>query len=729
MKTNKLFILILLSLIVFSQGLIAQLSQNMTLLGNFGRGEGESKGVFAAGSLVFYGIGNKVQIATFSDPQSPVKIGSVILTDIVEDLVRTSINGNQHLVVSGGTKMWLINVQNPTTPSLVVSVEVAPGTTCEGIATSGTYAYVAAGGAGFKIYNISTPSSPVLVASIDSLEYCESVVISGQYAYIAAGSRSHILDITNPASPIYVGRIDGYGGYHQYINVRSGYAYVCNYDAGIAVVNVTNPANPVNVLEVPSGYRTARIIFDGNYGYVAIGDSGVAIYNVINPASPVYTTKIQTTGRAASLYYGAITINGTPTGHIFVANRNPAPGVSAINVSDPNLPVTTSFLPAIPAATGSAFIPFYTDGKVYVAYGTAGLRIIDVTNPSNVSLLGTADLGGDSRAVVVSGNYAYVAARDSGVYVVDVTNPASPVKIKTILTPRARGIAINGSIVYVAASDSGMGIIDIINPSDPVVVAYTGSEVYGENVAVNGNIAGITDYGQITFYDISVPTAPVKKGSTGSFTTGNEGFSIEGTYAFVPDGDSLKIFNIADLNSPVLLSKIETGGYGYIADVEGNYCYVASEGTGIRAINITNPSSPVEDGYYDDVPQSRGVTANGRYVYVAEKIDGLTIYSNDLVTSVEDEFSNIPENITLHQNYPNPFNPTTNIAFELKEKAFVSLEVFNSLGQRVAVLLNNQLSAGLTNVSFDGSLLSTGVYLYRLQANGVTIGKKMILIK
>lgn len=118
----------------------------MTLLGNFGKGEGESKAVFAAGSLVYYGLGNKLQIASFSNPQTPVKIGSVILSDIIEDVVRTSIGGNQHLVLSGGSNMWLINVQNPTTPSLVASVEVAPGTTCEGIATSGTYAYVAAGG-------------------------------------------------------------------------------------------------------------------------------------------------------------------------------------------------------------------------------------------------------------------------------------------------------------------------------------------------------------------------------------------------------------------------------------------------------------------------------------------------------------------------------------------------------------------------------------------------------
>jgi hypothetical protein len=728
MKTIKIFFLILMSMTLYSQQLIAQEFQNMTLLGNFGKGEGESKAVFAAGSLVFYGLGNKLQIASFSDPQAPVKIGSVILSDIVEDLVRTSINGTQHIVASGGSNIWLINVQNPTTPSLVASVEVAPGTTCEGIATSGTYAYVAAGLAGFKIYNISVPSNPVLVTSIDSLEYCESVVISGQYAYIAAASRSHIVDITNPAAPIYVGRIDGYGGYHQYINVRSGYAYVCNYGSSIAVVNVTNPANPVNVMEVPSGNRTARIIFDGNYGYVAVGDSGVKIYNLVTPSSPVFVTKIQTTGRAASLYYGAITIGGTPTGHIFVANRNPAPGVSAINVSNPLAPVTTSFLAAIPSATGSAFTPFYSDGKVYVAYGTAGLRIIDVTNPSNITLLGTANLGGESRGVVVSGNYAYVAAMDSGVHVVDVTNPTSPVKLSTINTSRARGIAINGNYVYVATRDSGLVVIDITLPANPTwLTNVNGLDI--ENVATTGTVVGISLWSSIWFYDVTNPENPIVKGSTPTLTNGNEGFSIAGNYAYVPDGDSLKIYNISDLMSPTFVSKIRTGGYGYLSANDGDYCYVASEGTGIRAINISNPSVPVEAGFYDGVPQSRGVAVNGKYVYVTEKGDGLTIYSNDLVTSLEDNETIIPENITLYQNFPNPFNPTTNILIELKTTAFVSLEVFNSLGERVAVLLNNQLSAGSMKVSFDASSLSTGVYLYRLNVNGVTISKKMMLIK
>ncbi|MBI2427407.1 MAG: T9SS type A sorting domain-containing protein [Ignavibacteriales bacterium] len=729
MKTFTLFATVLLVMIVSGTNGLAQESNNITLIGNYGKGEGESKGVFAAGSVVYYGLGNKIQIASFTNPSSPVKIGSVILSDVVEDLVRTSISSTQYLVVSGGTKMWMINVQNPTTPSLTATVEVASGTTIEGIATSGTYAYVAAGGAGFKVYNIATPSSPSLVISIDSLEYCESVVISGQYAYIAAGSRSHILDITNPAAPTYVGRIDGYGGYHQYLNVRSGYAYVCNYDAGLAVVNITNPANPVNVMEIPTGFRTARIIFDGNYGYIAVGDTGVMIYNVVNPAAPVFTSKIKTTGRAASLYYGAVSVGGTPTGHIFVANRNPAPGVSAINVSNPSSPTTSSFLAAVAAPSGSAYLPFYANGKVYVAYGTAGLRIIDVSNPSSPVLLGTADLGGDSREVVVSGNYAYVAARDSGVYIVDVSNPASPVKVKTLKTPRARGIAISGTKVYVAASDSGMGYIDANSAPNVSVLKYSGNSVYAENVEVDGNIAGITDYGQITFYDITDPAAPVKKGSTGSLKVGNEGFAVSGNFAYVPDGDSMRIYNISNLNSPSLIAKIKTGGYGYVAAVAGDYCYVASEATGVRAINISTPASPVEAGYYDGVPQSRGVVGEGKYIYVTEKTDGLAVYSNDLVTSVLRNEGIIPETITLRQNYPNPFNPMTSIRFEIPVSGFVNVKVFDILGKETATLVDSELKAGSYTVSFDASSIASGIYFYRLHVNGLTVTKKMLLAK
>jgi hypothetical protein len=734
MNLFRQLLLALIAVLVLGQPLLAQEGKNMSLVGNYGRGEGESKAVFAYGSLVYYGLGNKIQIASFSNPASPVKVSSVILTDVVEGVVRTSINSTAYLVVTGGSKMWIINVQSPTSPSLTATVDVAPGTTCEGVATSGSYAYVAAGGSGLKIYSISNPSAPSLVASIDSLAYCENVVISAPYAYVAADNssgytgRSYIIDVSNPAAPIYKSTIYGFGGYHQYMAVRGAYAYICDYNAGLQVINVASPTAPVNVTTVPSGSRTAGIVFDGNYAYVAVGDSGMKIYNVANLAAPSLVSYIMTTGRAAFVSYGAVSIGGVPTGHIFISDRNPAPGLSAVNISNPASPTTAAFLAALPAPSGNAFSSFYTAGKVYVAYGSAGLRILDVSSPAQPVLLSTLPLPGESRGIVVKGTTAYVAAMDSGVHVVDVTTPASPSKLTTIATSRARGITLNGNQVYVATRDSGLVILDVTTPASPVwLSSVRGLDV--ENVAANGNVVGTSFYSSIRFYDVTDPANPVAKGSTPNFRVGNEGFAIAGSYAYVPDGDSMKIFNISDLMAPTLTSKIKTGGYGFAAAKVGDYCYVASDATGVRAINVSNPVVPVEDGYYDGVPQSRGLSASGEYVYVAEKLDGLSVYRNNLLTSVEDYGAGVPRVFALAQNYPNPFNPSTTIGVELARSGFVTLEVFNVLGQRVATLLNREMAAGTYDVKFNAASLPSGMYAYRLQSQGFSSVRTMMLLK
>jgi len=704
---------------------LAQDASNVTLVGNFGKGEGESKAVFAAGSLVYYGIGNKLQIASFSDPANPLKVASVPLSDVIEDVVRTSISSTQHLVVVGGPKLWLINVQNPTTPSVASTVNI--GSTCEGVATSGTFAYVAAGGMGLQIYNIANPASPSLVVGIDSLEYCESVVISQPYAYIAAGSRSHIVNISDPANPTYAGQIPLLaGGYHQYLNVRSGHAYVCDFNSGLQIVDVTNPASPANVNFVPTGFRTARIVFDGNYGYVANGDSGVRILDVSNIAAPVPVGIYDTPGRSASVYFGAITISGTPTGHIYSADRNG--GLRAINVSTPNAPSESGALPVLAAAAGTAFGAFFDNNKVYVAYGSAGLRIIDVSTPSNPTLLGTVDTPGDARAVVASGNYAYVADRSGGVRVIDVSNPANPVEVTSVATPTARGIAISGNYVYVAASDSGLVVLDISNPASPVRIVSRPA-LYGENVAASGNVAAITDYDKIGFYDVTNPAAPVAGGNTPDFSTGNEGFAINGIYAYIPDGDVLRIFDISTLATPTEVGSVTVGGYGYTAAVSGNYAYVAAEGAGVRVIDVSNPAAPVEVGYYDGVAEARGVAANGAYVYVAERTDGLSVYTNDFITSIDDEVNPTPLNFTLQQNYPNPFNPVTTISFTLPRTGQVKLEVYSILGERVATILSEVRNAGTHTVAFDANRLASGVYLYRLQADAFHDVRKMLLMK
>lgn len=89
----------------------------------------------------------------------------------------------------------------------------------------------------------------------------------------------------------------------------------------------------------------------------------------------------------------------------------------------------------------------------------------------------------------------------------------------------------------------------------------------------------------------------------------------------------------------------------------------------------------------------------------------------------------LPSQLALDQNYPNPFNPTTTIRYALPEAGNVRLDVFNVLGQRVATLINGEQTAGFHSLQFDGSRLSSGVYLYRLQSGNQVITRKMLLVK
>ncbi|HEX9007584.1 MAG TPA: T9SS type A sorting domain-containing protein, partial [Bacteroidota bacterium] len=111
-------------------------------------------------------------------------------------------------------------------------------------------------------------------------------------------------------------------------------------------------------------------------------------------------------------------------------------------------------------------------------------------------------------------------------------------------------------------------------------------------------------------------------------------------------------------------------------------------------------------------------------------VDNIFFPGNVVVTSVaETKGENIPKVFELDQNYPNPFNPTTVIRYGLPHKASVTLTLYNTLGQKVAVLVNGSMEAGYHEVTLKGSHLASGPYFLRMEAGDFVQTRKMILMK
>jgi len=91
--------------------------------------------------------------------------------------------------------------------------------------------------------------------------------------------------------------------------------------------------------------------------------------------------------------------------------------------------------------------------------------------------------------------------------------------------------------------------------------------------------------------------------------------------------------------------------------------------------------------------------------------------------------SGLPSEYRLGQNYPNPFNPTTSIQYAISSRQFVTLKVYDVLGNEVAILVNEEKQVGSYEIEFDGSVLTSGIYFYKLQTGDFVETKKMVLMK
>ena len=577
--------------------------------------------------LLITGVGAGLWIHDVSLSGNPVEVARFEVPGIVYNVVKQG----DFIFVAGYKKDLLVyDVSDMANPRLVYTHDDPLGFSYD-LKIFGNYLYLADGGVGVMVFDITDPVNPSLINTI-STAGPRRLLIENNLLYLGRYSPIYpaltIYDISDPASPVELGSLDS-TKYVMGIAKSGNYVYLGTGYDGIMVVNVSDPANPVAETTLdPNGYISRMSIFDTLLA-VAGGYGGLILLNIADQSNPSLISQFNTFGLAMDVVF-----NG-PT-YIYLANHYG--GINALNISDPTSPILENSI-SVPGANldveTSGNVAFLTGYYGYLrsidlsdpsnpqdlapwdnfqygysiaivgdyAYTSAFLLYIyDISDPSNVQLVGTYSPPSTTRFVTTDGTYLYVATIDSGIVVLDISDPINPSRISTIQTGATPlSIYIDGTKAYVVDINNTLTILDVSDPSSPSTLGTFSIPDYPYNVVASGNLALVSlGYDGIISIDVSNPASPTILDSLNTSTA--RGMALKDTLLAVADmWAGVKLINVSHPDSLVMVGYYLTPGIVYNVDFYGDYILVPDNDGGFRILEYLPPVStpePPENPYW-----------------------------------------------------------------------------------------------------------------------------------
>lgn len=298
---------------------------------------------------------------------------------------------------------------------------------------------------------------PVQIGHFDTSGTAHDLAIMGDHAYVADGEAGlSVIDVSDPAAPLQVGTHDT-GGFARDIELSGDYAYVADDQGGLQIIDVSDPTSPVPVGGHSLGGQSQYygVTLSGSYAFVSQASSGyseVLVYDVSDPALPQLVEQLDTSGHGYDIEIsGNYAYLAADTAHLL-----------AIDVSDP-MELGT------PSASSGGPAGYYNDVFIlgdyaYVSLGSKqSLEVFDISAPSSpVHSDGYDAVGAGSFAtgVTASGDIAYLAAWDSGLHIVDISDPAQLTLISVFDTlGQAHNVVVSGDLVFVADGSNGLVVL------------------------------------------------------------------------------------------------------------------------------------------------------------------------------------------------------------------------------------------------------------------------------
>lgn len=439
-------------------------------------------------------------------------------------------------------------------------------------------------------------------------------------------------------SPQNVELVGHIGGYLLAVAAEGNYAYIV-HGSKFVILDMTTPTPPMQVGSVMLPSDDARdVAVVGAYAYVAAVGGGLQIIDISNPTMPIVAGAYHTWRSAPYGYAMSVAVAGD---YAYVTAGMGSDGyLLIINVTNPSEPtlVGTYVLPSY--SYDVAVVGEYA----YVADYYSGLQIINIANPYSPTLVGEyTSPGRYARGVDVTDSYAYVAAGE--LQIIDISNPYSPTLASRYTSGYVHDVALANGYAHIAIDNWYTGRLEIIDIHDPY--APTRAGIYNTpnramGVAALGEYAYVAaGWAALQIINVSSPSTPTLAAIYDTFGPVRD-VAVDGAYAYIAGGyeSGLQIIDMSNPNTPIRAGTCDTPGSADTLVVAGGYAYVVDVGA-LQIIDITNPYSPTLVGTYDTIGFTRDVAVAGAYAYIVCEDSGLEIvditnpYSPTLVANYD----------------------------------------------------------------------------------------------
>ena len=677
------------------------------------------------GDYVYLGLDHSslydggIAVIDISDIEDPIEAGYY---ETIDDINVIEIHGDYAYIGYLDEGLVVLDISVPADP-IEIAVFPALGGILD-IFIDDNLAYFTGPFGRLKIADISDPANIIFLYENSYVDGGRAVYVYEDIAYLSGTGVLRIIDVSDPALPVWVNTLGPLPGDPYDFDVYEGHLYAALGFYGLHIYDISDPVNPAiagsNVCE------TYDVIVSDNTAYLRQQGYALTIYDVSSPASPFYLGQIQT---------GHFMKDNVLSGD-YILTAYDDHGFMAIDVSDPANPVEyPSYEPdwQIKDVALSGDYAFVIDDD-------EGLLVFDVSDPASMIHAAYLNLNPGADRIIISGNFAYIACTVDSLRIVDISNPLDPVIVSAYPSNGfIREIDEVSQLAYLSAGCLGLEIIDIRDPANLVQIGtYSSGYRSIGNLTVNGDYiyaiaSEYSDYcgDSLLVVDIEDMSNPV---FAGYYYAPNSSSQLE-----VYDGililsanEGLFYYDITDPASPQLIDQFDMHYGPNSFEIHWDCMYYIADG--LRIMDISDLMNPVQTGYYVTPGNPHDFARDGNFIFVAD-YDHFESFDCDNAVEVKPDIGvTTPSILALYPPCPNPFNPATTISFELVTAGFVELKVFNITGREVASLVNGHLSLGMHEVVWDAEGMVSGVYFVRMEVQCAetlqhTNVKKVVLVK